>query len=249
MRESRLTTIRFMLAVGSILLILAAVAPVSGYDSSSCSVGSYIYPTSDGQCCPDGYPYVYDGKCHQCDYGSTYDSYSGRCCPFGSPYYYDGACHACQYGSQQTGEGQCCPAGYPYSYDGKCHQCRETSVYDSSSGTCCPWDTPQYYEGACHACRYGSQQYSTSEGQCCPEGYPYYYDGKCHAESANAGTGVTIPTLNLVTAYTTAETIAPVPIDTVTVPATPTKAPVPALMPVLGIGIMCVVWGIARKNK
>jgi len=190
MRESRLTTIRFMLAVGSILLILAAVAPVSGYDSSSCSAGSYIYATSDGQCCPDGYPYVYEGKCHQCDYGSTYDSYTGKCCPFGSPYYYDGACHSCQYGSQQTGE-----------------------------------------------------------GQCCPEGYPYYYDGKCHAESANSGTGVTIPTVNLVTAYTTAEIPAPVPIDTVTVPATPTKAPVPALLPVLGIGIMCVVWGIARKNR
>ncbi|WP_321506801.1 hypothetical protein [uncultured Methanoregula sp.] len=227
MSALRLRTIRFMLAVGSILLVLAAVAPVTGYDSSSCSPGYYTYSTSDGQCCPEGYPYYYDGHCHQCRYGSVYDSHSGTCCPEGYPYYYDGTCHQCRYGS----------------------------VYDSYSGSCCPGDTPQYYDGACHACRYGYKQYSTSNGNCCPEGYPYYYDGTCHAmsESATIGTGVSIPEVNNVPAvFSTAPTPTPEPapvVIIVNVPATPTKTPLPPVLPVLGIGILCVIWAGIRKKR
>ena len=142
------------------------------------------------------------------------------------------------------------PERYPYYYDGKCNQCRETSVYDSYSGTCCPWDTPQYYDGACHSCREGFRQYSTSEGQCCPEGYPYYYNGQCHAqaESTSPGTDVTISYVNTPAIFSTAPTPAPV-VVIVNVPASPTKAPVAPFLPVLGIGMLCVIWGIARKNK
>jgi len=224
MSASRLTTIRSLLAVGSLLLLLAAVAPVAGYDS--CSPGYHIYSTSNDQCCPEGYPYVYNGKCNQCDYGSVYDSYSGYCCPESSPYYYDGACHRCRYGS----------------------------VYDSYSGYCCPESSPYYYDGACHRCRYGSV-YDSYSGYCCPEGYPHYYDGTCHAmsESASSGTGVVIPEVSSIPAvFSTAPTPTPAPapvVVIVNVPATPTKTPLPWELPVLGIGILCLIGGCARKNR
>nr|WP_321351582.1 hypothetical protein [uncultured Methanoregula sp.] len=227
MSTSRLTTNRLLLAAGSILLLLAMSAPVTGYDSSSCGPGYYIYSTSNDQCCPEGYPFVYNGKCNQCDFGSVYDEYSGKCCPGDSPYYYDGACHACRYGS----------------------------VYDSYSGRCCPGDYPHYYDGACHACGYGYHQYSTSNGHCCPEGYPYYYDGTCHSssESASQVTVISIPEVNNIpavfsTAPTPTQEPAPV-IVIVNVPATPTKAPVSPFLPVLGMGILCIIWAGVRKNR
>ena len=221
MSTSHLTPTRFMLALGSILLLLAAVAPVAG----SCDPGYYTYSTSDGMCCPEGFPYVYGGTCHLCRYGSVYDSYSGTCCPSDSPYYYDGACHACRYGS----------------------------VYDSYSGYCCPGDTPNYYDGACHSCGYGYKKYSTSDGHCCPEGYPYYYDGTCHSmsEFESSGIGVSIPAVtNVPAVFSTAPTPTPETVVViVNVPASPTRTPLSPFVPVLGIGILCVVLGIARKNR
>ncbi|MFA4861053.1 hypothetical protein [Methanoregula sp.] len=251
MSASRLTTTRFMLAIGSILLLLAAVAPVAG----SCDPGYYTYSTSNGMCCPEGFPYVYGGSCHQCDYGSVYDSYSGTCCPGDSPHYYDGTCHACRDGYKQTSmsSGHCCPEGYPYYYDGTCHQCDYGSVYDSYSGYCCSGDTPNYYDGSCHTCRYGFKQYSTSDGHCCPEGYPYYYDGTCHSmsEVESSGTGVSIPAVTSIPAvFSATPTPAPEPVVViVNVPASPTQTPLPPFIPVLGIGVLCVVLGIARKNR
>ena len=191
MRTSRLTTYRLLLAAGFILLLLTIITTVTAYDS--CSAGYYIYSTSDGQCCREGFPYFYEGSCHPCNYGSVYDSYSGNCCP---------------------------------------------------------WDTPQYYDGACHTCREGFRLYSTSEGQCCPEGYPYYYNGQCHAqaESTSPSTDVTISSVNIPAEFSTVPTPAPVVI-VVNVPPSPTKAPVAPFLPVIGIGMICVIWGIARKNK
>ncbi len=96
----------------------------SGESSASCSAGYHKYTTSDGHCCPDGYPYYYDGKCHQCSPGyNKYDTSAGYCCPEGYSHYYDGKCHQCSpgYNKYDTSAGYCCPEGYPYYYDGKCH--------------------------------------------------------------------------------------------------------------------------------
>jgi len=250
MSASRSTTTRLMLAAGFILFVLAAISPVAG----SCDPGYYTYSTSDGMCCPEGYPYVYEGSCHRCLYGSTYDSYSGTCCPVDAPYYYDGACHQCRYGSTYDSySGNCCPSDAPYYYNGGCNHCRYGSVYDSNSGYCCSGDTPNYYDGACHACGYGFAQYSTSYGHCCPEGFPYYYDGMCNAreEFAGSGTGISIPSVTNIPAYlSTPPTPTPEPVViVVNVPVSPTQAPLSPFLPILGIGILFAVAGIARMKR
>ncbi len=75
----------------------------SGTGSGSCTSGYAKYTTSQGHCCPTGYPYYYDGKCHQCSSGYyKYDTSAGYCCPSGYPYYYDGKCHSQSLGSSSV---------------------------------------------------------------------------------------------------------------------------------------------------
>ena len=75
----------------------------SGGSGSTCSPGYYVYTTSAGKCCPEGYPYYYDGKCHQCSQGYfTYSTSGGKCCREGYPYYYNGVCNS-QPSSSNTG--------------------------------------------------------------------------------------------------------------------------------------------------
>ena len=72
----------------------------SGTGSGSCSSGYAKYTTSQGYCCQTGYPYYYEGKCHQCSEGSDkYSTSAGYCCQSGYPYYYDGKCHSQSSGS------------------------------------------------------------------------------------------------------------------------------------------------------
>lgn len=72
----------------------------NGESSGSCSPGYSQYTTSQGHCCPAGYPHYYDGTCHQCSQGYyKYDTSGGYCCPEGYPYYYDGKCHTQSSGS------------------------------------------------------------------------------------------------------------------------------------------------------
>jgi len=107
----------------------------SGAGSGSCSSGYARYTTSQGHCCPTGYPYYYESKCHQCSEGyNKYSTSAGYCCPSGYSHYYNGKCHQCSEGYYQydTSAGYCCPEGYPYYYDEKCHS--QSSGY-SSSGT------------------------------------------------------------------------------------------------------------------
>jgi hypothetical protein len=95
-----------------------------GGSSGLCSLGYYRYTTSAGYCCPQGYPYYYNGKCNQCSQGYyKYTTSAGYCCPQGYPYYYNGKCNQCSQGYYKytTSAGYCCPQGYPYYYNGKCN--------------------------------------------------------------------------------------------------------------------------------
>lgn len=107
----------------------------SGAGSGSCSSGYARYTTSQGQCCPTGYPYYYESKCHQCSEGyNKYSTSAGYCCPSGYTHYYNGKCHECSEGyyKYDTSAGYCCQEGSPYYYDGKCHS---QSSGSSSSGS------------------------------------------------------------------------------------------------------------------
>jgi len=85
--------------------------------SSSCGTGYYKYSTSAGHCCPEGYPYYYDGKCHQCSQGYyQYDTSAGHCCPEGYPYYSDGKCWKQSGNSGSTGQ--------QTTYYASCSQCQ-----------------------------------------------------------------------------------------------------------------------------
>ena len=109
----------------------------SGSGSGSCSSGYSRYTTSEGHCCPDGYPHYYDGKCHQCSEGyNKYTTSGGYCCPTGYTHYYNGKCHQCSEGyyKYDTSAGYCCQEGYPYYYDGKCHT-QSSGSSSASSGT------------------------------------------------------------------------------------------------------------------
>lgn len=104
----------------------------SGTISTSCPDGSYKYTTSDGHCCPDGYPYYYGDRCHTQAQSTTgcpsgyykYTTSDGHCCPEGHPYYYDGGCWSKPGGSTvqtTTYYASCsqCPGSIPlYSYRG-----------------------------------------------------------------------------------------------------------------------------------
>ena len=109
-----------------IIVIAAFVFGMAGSNtngSSTCSPGYSIFSSSDGHCCLDGYPYYYDGKCHQCSQGYyQYNTSAGYCCPEGFSNYYDGQCHQCSqgYSKYTTSAGYCCPEGYPYYYNGQC---------------------------------------------------------------------------------------------------------------------------------
>jgi len=156
----------------------------------------YRYVTSGGKCCPQGYPYYYNGKCWHCSEGNSYDPASGMCCPGGYPFYYNGKCHQCRegYAKYDTSSGNCCEIGYPFYFNGRCWRCQDGSTYDETSGTCCQEESPFYYNGKCHQCREGYAKYETSAGMCCPNGYPYYYGGKCHTrQDSGDDTGGGVP--------------------------------------------------------
>jgi len=152
-----------LMAIGGVFLVFIIIIIIAAFvfgmggntinGGSTCSPGYSVFSTSDGHCCLTGYPYYYDGQCHQCSQG---------------------------YYKYNMSAGYCCPEGYPYYYDGQCHQCSQGySEYATSAGYCCPVGYPFYYEGKCHQCSQGYNTYSTSAGQCCPVGYPYYYNGQC----------------------------------------------------------------------
>jgi len=149
-------TIIFVLLSGCLDNLTNGNSWGGGGSSGSCSSGYYKYSTSEGHCCPDGYPYYYDGTCHSCSQGyNKYDTSAGYCCPTGYQYYYDGKCHQCSqgYAKYDTSAGYCCPSGYPFYYDGKCHtQASSSNTYvvvptsgqvDSRTGC------PSYYDLQC----------------------------------------------------------------------------------------------------
>jgi hypothetical protein len=171
--------------------------------SGSCSAGYHRYTTSDNHCCPEGYPYYYDGTCHSCSQGyNKYATSAGYCCPTGYPHYYDGKCHQCSqgYAKYDTSSGYCCPTGYPYYYDGKCHtQASSSYTYvvvptggqvDSRTGC------PSYYDLQCSGWIPGSRceiqsctcYWSGSHG----DSTSAYYHTSDNAYFRCTGTGETI---------------------------------------------------------
>jgi hypothetical protein len=106
----------------------------------SCSPGYSEYTTSGGHCCPSGYPYYYEGTCHQCSQGyNTYDTSAGHCCPSGYPYYYDGTCHTKSSGSSTVvvSSGQVdSSTGCPATYDLQCSGWIEGTRCQIQSCTC-----------------------------------------------------------------------------------------------------------------
>jgi hypothetical protein len=142
------TGLKIVSIVGGIVLgavLIAVITGGSGFASlpsfASCSSGYYKFNTSEGHCCPEGYPYWYEGSCWKCPRGYfVYPSSSeGRCCQEGYPYYYDGSCWKCPMGyhTYQTSGGHCCREGFYYYYNGVCNSQPQGSGQTTSPGTTC----------------------------------------------------------------------------------------------------------------
>jgi len=140
-----------------ILFAIGLGSTSSSGSSSGCSAG-YVPAIGGNTCCPAGYPYLYDGKCHSQPQSSSSGSSSGSCPA--NYYYKNGYCYiSCQEGH--------------YCSELNSHCCETTCC--ASGNICC----------GSHCCPGGDVCALSSEGICCPSGYPYWYDGKCHTSTTS----------------------------------------------------------------
>ena len=168
----------FVLFSGCLDIPANSYSGSSGTGSGSCSSGYAKYTTSQGYCCQTGYPYYYEGKCHQCSEGyNKYSTSAGYCCPSEYTHYYDGKCHQCSEGyyKYDTSAGYCCLSGYPYYYDGKCHS--QSSGSSSGSNTVVIYNVPVDDRTGCPAQKDLQCSGWIATGSCQLQSCTCYYSG------------------------------------------------------------------------
>ena len=84
------------IVTSSFIVVVSDSGPPASYDEKTytITIKNQLTPTptscagqnNDGHCCPEGNPYYYDGKCHQCSQGyHMYDTSAGHCFKEGYP--------------------------------------------------------------------------------------------------------------------------------------------------------------------